>query len=38
MAQAAQLVLCGGLDWWDGGGGREAHEGGDMYIPMTDPC
>ena len=23
------MVLCDDLEWWDGGGGREAHEGGD---------
>ena len=36
MAQAAQLVLCGGLDWWDGGGGRKAHEGGDICLCRSD--
>ena len=31
--------LCDYLEGWDGmGGGREAHEGGDMCIPMADPC
>ena len=28
---------CGDLDRWDGGeGGREAQEGGDMFICMAD--
>ena len=36
MAQAAQLVLYGDLDWRDGGAGREAHEGGDMCTHIAD--
>ena len=33
------LVLCDNLEGWDGvGGGREIHEGRDMYIPMADSC
>ena len=32
-------MLCDNLEGWDGvGGGREAQEGGDMYITMTDSC
>ena len=32
-------MLCNNLEGWDGaGGGREAQEGGDVYIPMTDSC
>ena len=32
-------MLCDNLEGWDGvGGGREAHEGGDMCTPVTDPC
>ena len=31
--------LCDNLEGCDGvGGGREALEGGDICIPMTDPC
>ena len=27
------------LEGWDGaGGGREAEEGGDVCVPMADPC
>ena len=31
--------LCINLEGWDGeGDGREAQEGGDIYIPMADSC
>ena len=29
-------VLCGDLEGWDEGGGREAQEGGDMCIHISD--
>ena len=32
----APLVLCDALDGWDGGGGREVQEGGDIYIHIAD--
>ena len=32
-------MLCDNLDGLDGvGDGREVQEGGDIYIPMADPC
>ena len=32
-------ALCDKLEGRDGvGGGREELEGGDIHIPMTDPC
>ena len=32
-------MLCDNLEEWDGvGGGKEAQEGGDIHIPMTDSC
>jgi len=30
------LVLCDDLVWWNGAGGREAQEGGDMCIHTAD--
>ena len=31
--------LCINLEGWDGaGGGREAHKGGDVCIPLADLC
>ena len=34
-----QLELCDNLEGWDAeGGGRGAQEGGDICIPMADPC
>ena len=34
-----KLGLCNSLEGWDGvGGGKKAEEGGDICIPMTDPC
>ena len=29
-------MLCGDLDGWDGGGGREVQEGGDVCIHIAD--
>ena len=29
-------MLCDNLDGWDGGGGREVQEGGDIGIPIVD--
>ena len=29
-------MLCDELEGWDGGGGMEALEGGDMCTPMTE--
>ena len=32
-------MLCDNLEGWSGvGGGREAQERGDMFIPMVDSC
>jgi len=32
-------VLYDNLEGWDRvGGGREVQEGGDIYIPVADPC
>ena len=32
-------MLLDNLEGWDGEGpGREAQEGGDMYIPVADSC
>ena len=32
-------MLCDNLEEWDAvGGGREAQEGGDICITMTDSC
>jgi len=40
MAQGAQLslLLCDDLEWWGGmrGGGREAHDRGDICIHIAD--
>ena len=34
-----KLGLCDNLEGWDGAGdGREAQEGGDTCIPMSDSC
>ena len=39
MAQETQTGFCINLEEWDGeGDGREAQEGGDICIPMTDSC
>ena len=39
MAQETQTGFCINLEEWDGEGeGREAQEGGDIGIPMTDSC
>ena len=39
MAQKTRQGLCINLEEWDGeGGGREVQEGGDICIPMADPC
>ena len=29
-------VLCDALEWWDGGGGKEAQEGGHICMHMAD--
>ena len=29
-------MLCDGLEGWDGGGGREAPKGGDVYVHIAD--
>ena len=32
-------MLSDNLEGWEGvGGGREVQEGGDICIPMADPC
>ena len=37
MTQGAPPTLCDSLEGWHGaGGGREAQEGGDVWIPMSD--
>ena len=39
MTQGTQTGLWDNLEGWDGlGGGREAKEGGDICMPMTDSC
>ena len=35
IAQELSLVLRDDLEGWDGGGGREAQEGGDICIHIT---
>ena len=38
-AENPKRMLCDNLQGWDGvEGGREAQEGGDIYIPMADSC
>ena len=38
-AGSSNLVLCNNVEGWDGvGGGREVQEGGNICIPMADPC
>ena len=33
------MGLCDNLKGWYGvRGGRETHKGGDIHIPMVDPC
>ena len=35
----SNLVLSDSLEGWDGvGGGREVQEGGDIRLPIADPC
>ena len=35
----SNLVPCDNPKGWDGAGGaRRDQEGGNMYIPMSDPC
>ena len=37
MTKGTQTGPCTNLDGWDGAGdGREAQEGGDICIPLTD--
>ena len=37
MTQGAPPALCDSLEGWvEAGGGREAQEGGDVRIPMSD--
>ena len=32
-------MLCDNLEGWEGvGGGREVHEGGDICVPVVNPC
>ena len=39
IAVSSDPVLCDNLEGWDGvGGGREAQEGGDIYMPVADSC
>ena len=39
MMQGGHVVLCDDLEGWNGeGGGKEAQNGGDVYIPVTGSC